>query len=234
MKIALIDDMQEDISRLEGYLKRYEKEKQRKLTVRSFLSSIEFLEQYQNNFDIIFLDIEMPGTNGMEVAKEIRSKDATVGIIFVTNMIQYAICGYEVNAIDFMVKPVEYFNFTAKLEKAMNYVKKYADQLVIIGSGDELQRVKASDIRFIEKDTNHLVYHLINGSIRERGTMLELKERLKGMPFSECSSGCMVNFEHIELIHKDYIKLGNDTLPLSRRMKKSFIESYLQYTGGTM
>lgn len=234
MKIALIDDMQGDINILEGYLKKYEKEKGKKMVVRSFLSSIEFLEEYQNNFDIIFLDIEMPGTNGMEVAKEIRSKDSTVAIIFVTNMIQYAIHGYEVEAIDFMVKPVEYFNFTAKLEKAMSHVKKSKDQIIVIGSGDELQRVKTSDIRFIEKDTNHLVYHLMDGIIRERGTMVELKEHLKGMSFSESSSGCMVNLEHIEMIHKDYIKVGNDTLPLSRRMKKSFIENYLRYTGGRM
>lgn len=234
MKIALIDDMQEDISRLEGYLKRYEKEKQRKLTVRSFLSSIEFLEQYQNNFDIIFLDIEMPGTNGVEVAKEIRQKDATVAILFVTNMIQYAICGYEVNAIDFMVKPVEYFNFTVKLEKAMGSVRRYESQSVLIGAGDELQRMRVSNIYYIEKDTNHLVYHTTKGVLRERGTMVELRERLSGMPFGECTAGCMVNFEHVELIHKDYVQAGEDMIPLSRRMKKTFIQEYLQYTGGNM
>ena len=234
MRIALVDDTKEDINLLAGYLERYQEEKKRKIEVHTFLSSIEFLEQYQNNFDIIFLDIEMPGTNGIEVAKEIRQKDSTVAILFVTNMIQYAICGYEVNAIDFMVKPVEYFNFTVKLEKAMGSVKRYESQSVLIGAGDELRRMKVSDIYYIEKDTNHLVYHTITGILRERGTMVELKERLAGMPFGECTAGSMVNFEHIELIHKDCIQVGEDTIPLSRRMKKTFIQEYLQYMGGNV
>lgn len=231
MKVAFIDDRENDIQILEGYLERYIKEKNENITVYLFLSSIEFLEQYHNDFDIIFLDIEMPGEDGLHVAREIRKKDTAVVILFVTNMIQYAICGYEVNALDFMVKPVEFFDFTVKLEKAINIVKRKKKQTLVIGKGDELQRVNIYDIMYVEKEKNNLVFHTVKEILYKRGSIADLKKYLEGAHFSECMSGCIVNLEYVDLIHKDSILIRGNTLPISRRMKKKFIQDYLEYAG---
>ncbi len=231
MKIAVVDDMQEDLQILETYLKRYIEENNAGLEVYSFRSSIEFLETYQSNYDIIFMDIEMPGENGLDTAREIRRKDNSAVILFVTNLIQYAICGYEVNAIDFMVKPVEYFDFTIKLEKAVNAARGRKKHTVLVSEGKEMRRILSEDILYVEKDKNNLVYHMISGSLRERGTIADLKRRLPEKQFSECMTGVLVNLGRVDLIYRDTITVGGEVIPVSRRMKKRFIQDYMDFSG---
>lgn len=235
MRIAIVDDMEEDRRILEEYLERYDEEKSLGLEIRAFASSIEFLENYKNDFDILFLDIEMPGTDGLSAAREIRKRDETVMILFVTNMAQYAICGYEVDAVDFMVKPVEYFNVTVKLEKAMNRVlRKEGEDALLVGTTEGMHRILVSHIIYVEKDINYLVYHTVNGTVRERGAITKLKERLPDFSFGECTSGCLVNYKYVDLIGKDSIQAGSQTLLLSRRMKKKFMQGYVEYIGGDL
>lgn len=235
MRIAIVDDLDEDRQILKEYLGRYNEEKSLGLEIRVFSSSIEFLENYRNDYDILFLDIEMPGTDGLSAAREIRERDDAAVIVFVTNMAQYAICGYEVDAVDFMVKPVEYVNVTVKLEKAMNRVRrKEKERVMLIEAKDGIHRILASHIIYVEKDINHLVYHTIGGVFRERGSMTKLKAGLYGYPFGECTAGCLVNFKYVDLIGKDSIQAGDQTLILSRRMKKKFVEEYMEYIGGDL
>lgn len=169
------------------------------------------------------------------MAREIRSRDEAVMILFVTNMAQYAICGYEVDAVDFMVKPVEYFNVTVKLEKAMHRVRrKEEEHILLLETKEGLHRLPISNIIYIEKDGNYLVYHTINGIFRERGAISKLKESLFDFPFGECMAGCLVNFKYIDLIEKESIQAGNHTLYLSRRMKRKFMQEYVGYIGGDL
>lgn len=234
MKAGIIDDTLEDIQVLKQYLEQYSKETNSLIEIRTFHSSIEFLECYQNDFDILFLDIEMPGTDGIETAKEIREKDSEVAIIFVTNMIQYAIRGYEVNAIDFMVKPVEYFNFTLKLEKAIHIVNQRVNQSLLIGSASDYRKIPIAEIMYIEKEKNYLAYHTTKGVFRERGTMTELRDKLSPFFFSESMTGCMVNLGFVDQVWKDEVYIGEDRLPISRRMKKQFVQDYVDYMGGNI
>lgn len=231
MRVAFVDDREEDLRILQGHADRYRRERNEALSACSFLSSVEFLERYHCEFDVIFLDIEMPGEDGLNVAREIRKRDASVAILFVTNMIQYATCGYEVDAVDFIVKPIEYFVFCVKLEKAENRIRKRSGQMALIGTGGERRRLSVQDILYVEKDKNHLVYHTAAGEFRERGSMADLKQRLGAMHFSECMSGYLVNLEHIELIYKDSVYVGSAEIPISRRMKKIFIQDYMKYVG---
>ena len=120
IRVALLDDNQEDRKILMEYLRRFRIEENIQIEIASYDSGLEFLESYGGGYDVIFLDIEMPGLDGLEVSKEIRQMDEMAGIIFITNMAQYAICGYEVNAIDFMLKPVKYPNFSEKFKKALD------------------------------------------------------------------------------------------------------------------
>lgn len=233
MRIAVLDDTQEDADQIMEYLKRFEKEKKTLFQTKVFYSSFEFLEEYKGSYDVIFLDIEMPGSNGLEVAREIRDRDKTVGIIFITSLAQYAIEGYEVNAIDFMVKPVGYYNFAAKLEKALRFYKSRSEQDIIINSKGIIRRVAMSEIFYIEKSRDHMIFHTPDGSFEERGSIKALKEKLVELPFIECTSGCLVNLAYVKRVEKDIISLKNDTvLSLSRRLKRPFVEEYIRYIGG--
>lgn len=232
MRAAIIDDDEQDRLRLQAYILRYQKESGDIIQTELFESSLDFLEKFKADYDIIFLDIEMPGMDGLETAYEIRRTDETAAIIFITNMAQYAIKGYEVNAIDFMVKPVNYYNFTDKLKRAIGFSQSRTRRDIILKGPEEIVRMPLSEIYYIEKDGNSLVYHTKQGEYRERGSMQKLKGKLDDGIFSECSSGYLVNLAHVEKIEKDMILADGVRLPVSRRMKKEFVRKFMDYVGG--
>lgn len=233
MKVAVIDDSREDSNRIREYLEQFQKETGRIFQIMIYNSSLDFLEEYQGEYDVIFLDIEMPGCSGLEVAKEIRDKDKAVGIIFVTSMAQYAIEGYEVNAIDFIVKPVGYFNFSMKLENAFRFFEQHKEKNILVNSRDGILRMTVSDLVYIEKERDFLVFYTRNETIKERGSIKAIKEKLADLFFSECTSGCLINLNYVKRIGKDTVTLMTGTeLPLSRRSKKQFTEDYINFMGG--
>lgn len=149
-----------------------------------------------------------------------------------TNMAQFAIKGYEVNAIDFIVKPVSYYLFSEKLEKAIRFYERREHRQLLLNSKTGVQRILLSDILYVEKEKDNLVFHMVDEIIRVPGTMKILKEKLQNMPFSECTYGCLVNFENVRHVGKDTLLVGHEKLSLSRRMKKQFTEEYVEYIGG--
>lgn len=232
IKVAVLDDSEEDRTQLDRYLQRFQEEQGIQMQVKTYGNSLEFLEANRGGYHVVLLDVEMPGMDGIEVAREIRRTDEITGIIFITNMAQYAIQGYEVNAIDFMVKPVQYYNFAEKMKKAVGYARKRQGKYILLNGEDGIMRILDSDIYYLEKDKNYLVYHTGRGNFRERGTMQSAKEKLGTAHFAECTSGCLVNLAYVEKVGKDSIGLGFGELPLSRRMRREFLQSFMEYAGG--
>lgn len=138
MKVAILDDTKSDAQILLKYIEKFQVERNDTIQADVYEASFDFLEEYNSQYDVIFLDIEMPGSDGLKVAHEIRKKDQAVGIIFVTNMAQYAISGYEVNAIDFIVKSVSYYLFSEKLEKAIRFSKRREQRKILLNSKADL------------------------------------------------------------------------------------------------
>lgn len=123
--IAIVDDEQKQRDLLCGYLERYRQESGRQLRVTAFADAETFLQGYQPDFDIIFMDIQLPDRDGMTLSKKLRETNRTVILIFVTNMVQMAVEGYSVDAMDFIVKPVNYYRMAAALDS----LKKLEQQL---------------------------------------------------------------------------------------------------------
>lgn len=111
IKIAIVEDEAAVRDQLTDYVRRYTRQYGTEFEVTCFTDGDEILENYRPAFDIIFLDVEMKRLNGMETAQRIRELDDDVLLIFITNMAQYAIKGYSVGALDYVLKPVPYFAF---------------------------------------------------------------------------------------------------------------------------
>ena len=139
-KIAVVEDNDAMREQLCGFIAQYARESGRQLDVTAFADGAEIVDPYRPGFDIIFLDIEMPTLGGMPTAERIRQVDPDVVLVFVTNMAQYAIRGYEVDALDFVLKPVSYYQFSTKLERALQRIQRLSGIRSVCGDRDPRPR----------------------------------------------------------------------------------------------
>ena len=149
IRVGLVDDDREHTELLRAYLARYGQEADAQFQAEAFLDGLSFVEDYDGSLDIVFLDIEMPHMDGMTAARIIRERDASLAIVFITNMAQYAVHGYEVDAVDFMVKPVGYFNFARKLERVLRYLRKRTQRTILLTDEDGVVRLSASVVWYV-------------------------------------------------------------------------------------
>lgn len=232
IRVGLVDDDRDHLKLMKTFIRQYETEQGVRFQVAEYQNGLNFVEDYDGTLDVVFLDIEMPHMDGMTAARRIREKDGALGIVFVTNMAQYAIRGYEVNAIDFIVKPVSYYVFADKLGKAIRFAKRHMEKDFVIQTEDSIFKLPCSQIVYIEKDKNYLVFHTKRGDHRVRGTMASMEASLQGEGFSKCISGCLINLRYVTGVDKDTVWVEETPLPLSRQRKKEFKEDFMRYLGG--
>ena len=166
----------------------------------------------------------------METAKRLRQFDDSVSIIFVTNLANFAIKGYEVNALDFLVKPVGYTDFACRIDKFVGkFNTKKQGEIVICGAN--VIRIKISDIKYIEVAGSHnICYHLVNGKeITIRESLIKAEKQLPSNVFSKCNSGCLVNLQYVSKIENNMAKVGEEWFSISRLKEKDFKNALLRF-----
>lgn len=157
--VAIVEDENTFSDELQEYLKQYQEEKDVRFKISIFGDGAEILEDYQSVYDVILLDIEMPKVNGMEAAQRIREIDPDVVLVFITNMASYAIHGYEVGALDFVMKPLTYYTFSMKITRALKRVRKKEQQNILLTlPGSEEARHSADLLCRGGKQTSPLSY----------------------------------------------------------------------------
>lgn len=230
--IAIVEDDLAQIDNLTKMIKSYKKEKGLELNVVSFLKPLTFLYGNQN-FDIVFLDIGMPEISGMEIATELRKNDNIVQIVFVTNMVQYAVRGYSVDAIDFIVKPVEYLRFQQVMErviKAVN-INKHNPTTTLTFNGN-LIRINIFEIIFIEVLDHKLIYHLKDQKFSTWGSLKEIEKEYSDYGFALCNNCYLVNLRYVTAVKGYTVTVGKELLQISHPKKKSFMLKLANYLGG--
>lgn len=230
--IAVVDDDAQFCAKMQEYLEKAAHALGLEISVECFTSPLDYVSDYSAKHDVLFLDIEMPDVDGLSVAHRLRQLDKSLCIIFVTSMAQYAIRGYEVSALDFVVKPVAYATVADKLQKAALYCESRRDSDVMLSRGNVAVRVRCSEIFYIEKEQNYLVYHTQNEEFRQRGTISAVESQFRARGFSCCNRGCLVNFAHVQQTSKDTVWVGGTALPLSRTHRKDFMDGLMKYLGG--
>lgn len=157
--IAVVEDDSSASQQIQNYLSLYQKENEQEFSVTVFADGLSILEDYHPIWDIILMDIEMPLMDGMTAAKRIRELDQSVIIIFITNMAKYAIKGYEVGALDFVLKPVSYFAFSLKITKALTSLAHREKASVLLTFKNGMMRLPAEDITYIEILRRQMIVH---------------------------------------------------------------------------
>lgn len=232
VRIAVVDDELQERETLFQYFKEVQKELGQELDVQVYESGDAFLDAYDFSFSLVCLDIDMDGRDGLETARELRSRDKDVTIIFVTNMAQMAIRGYEVQALDFVVKPVNYYSFAMKMRSALNIIGIKKSRNIVVPTPNGIQKISTDEVYYVEVEGHYLYYHTTLGEFRQKAPMKELEDKLEGLSFKRCNNCYLVNLKYVDCVNKDDIKVGGEWLKISRPRKKEFLQSLANYMGG--
>lgn len=232
VKIAVVDDEQQERRTLSQYFSELQKELGEELKVQTYESGEEFLEAYDYSFALVCLDIDMDGMDGLDTARKLRDRDREVTIIFVTNMAQMAIRGYEVQALDFVVKPVNYYSFAMKMKSALSIMNNKKSRNIVVTTPNGIQKFSTDQLYYVEVEGHYLYYHTTEGEYRQKASMKELEDKLAGLSFRRCNNCYLVNLKYVDCVNKDDIKIGGQWLKISRPRKKEFLQSLANYMGG--
>lgn len=223
IRVAVVEDEQKHAQELQLFLRRYAAEKSVDLSMEFFSNGLDFVSDYNSRFDVVFMDIEMPHMNGMECAFKLRQLDQNVALIFVTGMTQYAVKGYEVDAVGYIVKPVSYFPFSVLMDKVVARLSNVVAKEIFIQKGDYLKRISSRKLWFVEVMDHYLIYHTQEGTFREIGRMKDMETQLCDYDFFRCSNSYLINLRFVREIDEDEVTVGDEKVPISRRRKKELL-----------
>ena len=230
IRIAIVEDDVIYSNQLEGYLHKYETEYGEAFEIATYTDGNLIVQDYHSQFDIILMDIEMRYMDGMSAAEAIRQIDKEVVIIFITYTPQYAIRGYAVEALDYIVKPVSYFAFSQRLARAITRMKKREQKSVVISVKGGVVRLDADSVDYIESQGHDIIYHTSQGDYTTSGTLKDAEEGLKSLHFFRGSKWYLINLSQVAGLEEGCARFkGGKTIPLSRGRKKEFMEALAQY-----
>ena len=231
LKIAIVEDEPAAIELLKEHLSHFKSEHDLSYDVQVFRDGAAFLDGYAPIYDIVFMDIEMPNLTGTETAQRLRKIDPAVALIFVTNMAQYAINGYEVDAVDYVLKPVSYYRFASLLQKTLRRLETERDQQIAVQTPEGMRRLYLSEIAWVSVEDHLLLYHTSRGVVESWGTLTAVERNLPQKLFARCGKSCIVNLKHVNAIVGDKVLLQSQELPISRGRKKEFLAALNTYYG---
>ncbi len=232
IRFAIVEDDDAERTRIQEDLRRLAAEDGTQFEIDCFPSGLAFLMNGMKGYDVVLMDIDMPGMNGMETAKALRKEDPAVILIFVTNMAQYAISGYEVDAMDFILKPVNPYSFAIKMKRAIARTAKKNDDVVQIRKDGTTHLVQISTIRYLEVTGHNVVYHTLQGDFTEYGTLKAAQKKINRSYFAQCNQSFLINLKYMEAVSRESVIVDGNEIFLSRKMRSDFLKAVSDFLGG--
>lgn len=233
IKVAVVEDEDDAAEHLEKMLAKYGEERNVAFNVSRHKNAITFLNNYKADYDIVFMDIDMPHMDGMSAAKNLREVDPSVILVFITNLAQMAIKGYEVSAYDFVVKPVNFYGFAMKLDKICNHIKNNAARRVLLNIGKSVIKLDVRSIIYVEVLDHQLIYHTTDGNYSSYGSLNKLETSRDFNCFFRCNSCYLVNLKHVKKVVGYTLHIGEETLAISHPRRAALVKRLNDYLGDT-
>ena len=234
IKIAFCDDDMEVLHQMNELLDRYRVERNEDITYAAFQSPFELLTEIEKGIrpDILFLDVVMPGQNGMDVAKEIQQYDTNMKIIFLTSSPEFAVESYSVGAYFYQLKPIWEESFFRLMDAVLAECEKKKKNSLILRSKDGITRIDLQQLEYCEVLGRKLLFHLEDGAVLESaGSLDDLAGQLMQYSnFFRPHRSFLVNMEYIQNISSRSIKMVNDAeIPIPHGKCSEIKNTYMEY-----
>lgn len=232
VRIAIVEDSATDRELIKKNLHQYEKENDIRFDSVEFSDGEDLVVNYTADYDLIFMDIQMAFMDGMKTAQRVRKLDFDVLIIFLTNLPQYAIEGYKVNAFDYILKPISWPSFRESVSRALLRIKPREKEYVTVSIDGGKTKLQVDRICYVEAQDHILLYNTLDGRIMTKGTMQEAEMHLGTDRFFRCSRSYLVNLSYVETYRGCDISVNGDMIQVSRRRRKDFLNALNMYING--
>lgn len=220
-RIAIVEDTEQDARLLMAALDRYAEQKHVQLEYEWISNAARFLEDYRGQYGIVLFDIRMPGLDGMSAARELRSMDHTIVIAFLTSLAQYAVEGYEVEAVDYILKPITYAALELKLPRI--FARCHMDEPeVIIQSNGASVKLSVNELQYVEIYDHHIQFLTTNGIVRSYGTLKDVEEQLPE-GFFRINNQTIVNLRFVRHVDTQSATIAGRSFSISRGRRKAFL-----------
>ncbi len=235
IKIGILEDEKLYQEQFRQFLKMYQQANPDfQYTAEIFDTGERLLFQPYRDFDLLFLDIQLPDMLGIDVARRIRAKDENVCIVFVTNLSQYAIDGYTVNAYDYILKPLLYPAFEVKFKRILKVLSHKQERILTLKTKQEVFRIDIGNLLYVESEGHHLYFHTVDRCYEAWGTLSKYEQELSTAFFCRCNACYLVNLRYVDSVKGTVVMVHGRELTVSQAKRKSFMAQLARYKGGVL
>lgn len=229
LSIAVCDDILLECTQLARQIRNIANNAGWGVILREFYTGEEFLKSTES-FDILFLDIKMPGLDGMELARLLRLREETCLLIFVTAASEYVFEAYDVEAFAYLVKPITEEQLQKVLTRGIEKLRRVSSEFLLVSSQHVVRKIPLHDIVYIESMGRILKIRTLQDTIETYEQIGLMEKRLSDKNFFRCHKGYLINLKYVETFDKTQIHMETkDTVLLAKRRYDDFARALLTY-----
>lgn len=233
MRVAICDDDEQELARLTGLVAEYQLSRGESPNCRPFHNGTDFLCSVKGGeYDLILLDVLMPGVGGIQIAQELRELDQNVKLIFISSSPEFAVESYHVGAYHYLLKPTDAGLLFPLLDRVESELSAQEEQGFILKSRKGIVRISFARLEYVEVINKTVLFHLSDGGIREAATTLaEFETVLLSRPeFLKTHRSYLINLGYVESIGANCVVTRNGhSIPVSRKWRREVREAYIRF-----
>lgn len=233
IRIGIVEDQQDEQLRLYQYMTQFARENGLTVQIDIFDDGLAFIDKFQSNYDVVYLDVQMTHMDGMTTARKIREIDTNVLIVFATNHSQVAVQGYSVEAVDFLLKPVSEMMFSEHFKRIVTKLAVQPTQFLYVKTGSKMTKIDMSTMLYIESQ-GHDLRICTTDKVIETTQALKNIEPMLTPYFFRSHNSYVVNLNYVERVEGNTVFINGEVLPISRPRKKEFMSALTKHIGDSL